>query len=137
MIEGVIEGVIEVIEESHFNSKIVIINIFFASFPSHLTTKKHQFLHSSKHFSDYLQNYHAIAPAACRVFTSCKTALLPHTQWERRHLARGNFHFFFPTIMFHIITRNSDQSNICITLSVIIFPASRLKSSIQGDRNQR
>ena len=46
-------------------------------------------------------------------------------------------HIFFPTSQFHIITRNSDQSNICITLSIIIFPASRLKSSIQGDRNQR
>ena len=39
-----IEGVIEVIEESHFNSKIAIINIFFASFPSHLTTQKHYFV---------------------------------------------------------------------------------------------
>ena len=35
---------IEVIEESHFNSKIAIINIFFASFPSHLTTQKHYFV---------------------------------------------------------------------------------------------
>ena len=32
------------IEESHFKSKIAIINIFFASFASHLTTQKHYFV---------------------------------------------------------------------------------------------
>ena len=60
--------------------------------------------HSSKHFPDYLRIYHAIAPAACRVFTSCKTA-------HCRKLNRGAgdspavVHFsFFPTIPYISIT---------------------------------
>ena len=48
----------------------------------------------------------------------------PHCRMLNRSasVSPAVIHFsFFPTIMFHIITRNSDQSNICITLSIIIF----------------
>ena len=37
----------------------------------------------------------------------------------------GKIHFsIFPTIQFHIITRNIDHNIICISISIIIFPVS-------------
>ena len=40
----------------------------------------------------------------------------------------GMIHFsLFPTIQFHIITRNIDQSNICITLFLYFNKQSQVK----------
>ena len=69
---------IEVIEESHFNSKIAIINIFFASFSSHLTTQKHYFVTISvtchMDFGNIFPWYQAKASS---LLLLCKSAMTP------------------------------------------------------------
>ena len=48
----------------------------------------------------------------------------------------GKIHIsLFPTIQFHIITRNIDHNSIFISISIIIFPVSHPKSSIRDYRN--
>lgn len=42
----------------------------------------------------------------------------------------------FPTIQFHIITRNIDHNSIFISITIIIFPVSHPKFLIPDDRNQ-
>ena len=69
---------IEVIEESHFNSKIAIINIFFASFPSHLTTQKHYFVTISvtchMDFGNIIPKYQA---KPLSLLLLCESAMTP------------------------------------------------------------